>query len=73
MSQPKYLAYFSKIFTNNNNSSLIYRRYPMETIEQAENILEISDNTNEEDLKYLDDYIKDTLSDDFELLKFLKK
>ncbi|MDR2640420.1 MAG: hypothetical protein LBC61_03755 [Candidatus Peribacteria bacterium] len=45
----------------------------METIEQAENILEISDNTNEEDLKYLDDYIKDTLSDDFELLKFLKK
>lgn len=73
MSQPKYLAYFSKIFTNQENSSLIYRRYPMETIEQAKKISEITEDISSQDFAYLNDYIKDILSDEFELLNLLKK
>lgn len=73
LTQPNYLALFSKLFTNNGVSSLIYRRYPNETVVQANKINEIIIEKEKNSLEYLKEYIKDTISDNYELIDLLEK
>jgi hypothetical protein len=72
LTQPNYLAKFAPLFTTENSSTLIYRRYPDDTVDQARVLPQINRPESKE-LEYLKIYAKETVSENFELIDFLSK